>query len=167
MIKESKFILIFLIIASVLYVLVSITYHKNFLIIGTNNVALTANEILNFLGIKTILIDNNKIYLFESGMALEIILECTGVYEMIILSSIILAYPTHIRNKLFGIIFGIVTIYILNMIRIISISYVLLNYADKFDFVDKYLWQTSLVIFISLTYIIWLKSIGRSSSSYL
>lgn len=162
--KEFKFLFVFLTISSFLYILVSIFYSENFPIIGTYNVASTSSKILNYIGIKTIIIDGGTIYL-PNNVSLKIILECTGIYEMMILGSIMLAYPTSGKNKLFGIIFGVVIIYILNMIRLISISYILVYYTDKFNFIDRYLWQISLVIFISVTYMIWLKSIERSSSS--
>ena len=161
--KELKFVLSFLIISSILYILISIFYSKDFPIIGIYSITSTINNILNFIDIRTVIVDNDTIY-FSNGVALNIILECTGVYEIIILSSIILSYPTNIKNKLFGIIFGIIIIYILNMIRLVSISYVLVYYTDKFYFIDRYLWQISLVVFISLTYIIWLKMIERPNS---
>lgn len=158
--RELKFILSFLIISSVIYIFVSIFYSKDFPLIGTKDVTLIANKVLNFIGIRTIVLNYDKIY-FSNNTVLEIILECTGIYEMIILSSIILSYPTNIKNKFVGIILGIMIIYILNMIRLISIAYILIYHTDKFNFVDRYLWQISLVIFISLAYMIWLKSIER------
>lgn len=161
--KEFKFLFTFLITSSILYILISIFYHKNFPVAGTSNVAYVANEILRYIGIKTIIINGDTIYL-PNNVELKIVLECTGVYEMIILSSIILSYPTNLRNKFYGIILGIVVIYILNMLRLISISYILIYYTDKFNFVDRYLWQISLVIFISITYIAWLKLISRPTS---
>ena len=160
--KEFKFLFAFLIISSILYILISVSYSENFPIIGTLSVVQVSNDILNIMGIKTLIIDD-AIYL-PSGITLDIVFECTGIYEMIILSAIILSYPTNIKNKLYGIVFGIGTIYILNMIRLASISYILTYHADKFDFVDKYLWQISLVVFISLTYMIWLRLIERSNS---
>ena len=162
--KEFKFLFTFLMISSVLYILISVFYSENFPIIGTLNVAQVSNGILNIVGIKTLIIDSG-IYL-PSGVTLDIVLECTGIYEIIILSSIILSYPTNIKNKLYGILLGIGTIYMLNMIRLVSISYILTYYTDKFDFVDRYLWQISLVVFISLTYMVWLRLVERSNSSF-
>ena len=160
--KEFKFLFTFLTISSVLYVLISLFYSRHLPIIGTLSVASTSNNILHFVGIKTLIVDDS-IYL-PGNVVLKIILECTGVYEMIILSSIIGSYPTNIKNKIYGIVSGIGIIYILNMLRLVSISYVLIYHIDKFDFVDRYLWQISLVIFISATYTIWLKSIERLDS---
>lgn len=157
--KEFKFLFTFLIISSLLYVIISMYYSKDLPIIGTSNVSHISNEILNFIGIKTYLVDDT-IYLYNN-ISLEIVLECTGLYEMIIFSSIILSYPTVVRNKLYGILLGVTIIYILNMLRLISISLTLVYYTDKFNFIDRYLWQISLVIFISATYMIWLKSIPK------
>lgn len=162
--RDLKFILSFFVISCILYILISIFYDKNFPIIGIKNVASNINNILNFLGIKTLIIDGDTIFL-PSSVYLKIIFECSGAYEMMMLSSIILSYPASLKNKLYGIVSGITIIYILNMIRLISISWILVYYTDKFDFVDRYLWQISLVIFISATYTMWLKLIERSGSS--
>lgn len=162
--KEVKFIFSFLIVSSILYILISISYDKDLPIIGSNNVASNTNYILNFLGMKSSIIDGDTIYL-TNNVALKIIVECVGIYEMIILGSIMLSYPTNIKNKAYGIVLGIVIIYILNMIRLVSISYILVYYTDKFDFIDRYLWQISLTIFISLVYIIWLKLIDHQKGS--
>ena len=162
--KEFKFLFIFLVIASFLYILVSLLYSKDLPIIGTFNVASTSSEILNRIGTRTILINGDTIYL-PNNNSLKVILECAGVYEMIILVSIMLAYPTGLKNKFYGSILGIIVIYILNMLRLVSISYILAYYTDKFNFIDRYLWQISLIIFISLVYMLWLKLIERSNSS--
>lgn len=168
--KEYKFLFTFLIISSILYLLISIFYNKNFPIIGTSNVALIANDILRYIGINTTILNEDMIY-FPNDIGLKIVLECTGTYEMIILSSMILAYPITgnitkiIKDKIFGIILGLVVIYILNMARLLTISFVLIYHIDSFNFVDRYLWQISLVVFISITYMIWLKLISKKSTS--
>jgi archaeosortase B (VPXXXP-CTERM-specific) len=161
--KELKFLFAFLATSSVLYILISMFYSRYLPIIGTLNIASTSNNILNTIGIKTLIVDD-AIHL-PGNVVLKIILECTGIYEMLILSSIMISYPTTIKNKLYGIVSGMTTIYILNMLRLVSISWVLVYHIDKFDFVDRYLWQISLVIFISATYTVWLKLIEQSGSS--
>ena len=162
--RDLKFVFSFFAISSILYILISVFYDKNFPIIGVKNVASNISSILNFFAIKTLIIDGDTISL-PNDVSLKIIFECSGAYEMMILISIILSYPTIYRNKLYGIILGIAVIYILNMLRLVSISWILVYYTDKFDFVDRYLWQISLVIFISATYTMWLKLIERSDSS--
>ena len=161
--KEFRFLFTFLTISSVIYVLISMFYSRHLPIIGTFGVASTSNDILHLMGIKTLIVDDS-IYL-PNNVVLKIVLECTGIYEIVILISIMLAYPTSIKNKIYGIVSGIGIIYVLNMIRLVSISWILIYYTDKFDFVDRYLWQVSLVIFISMTYTMWLRLIERSGSS--
>lgn len=160
--KESKFLFAFLTTSSILYVLTSLFYSIHLPIIGTIGVASTSNNILNMIGIKTLIVDD-AIHL-PGNVVLKIILECTGIYEMIILSSIIISYPTNMKNKLYGIVSGIAVIYTLNMLRLVSISWILVYHIGKFDFVDRYLWQISLVVFISATYTMWLRLIERSGS---
>lgn len=161
--KELKFLFTFLAISSTLYVLISLFYSTHLPIIGTFSVASTSNNILNAIGIKTLIVDDT-IHL-PGNVILKIILECTGLYEMIIFSAMVLSYPTNMKSKIYGIVSGIAIIYILNMLRLVSISWILVYHIDKFDFVDRYLWQISLVVFISMTYTMWLKLIERSGSS--
>lgn len=161
--KELKFLFAFLATSSVLYVLTSLFYSIHLPIIGTLSVASTSNNILNVIGIKTLIVDD-AIHL-PGDVILKIILECTGLYEMIIFSAMVLSYPTNIKNKIYGIVSGIAIIYVLNMLRLVSISWVLVYHVDRFDFVDRYLWQISLVVFISVTYTMWLRLIERSGSS--
>ena len=160
--KVFKFLFAFLATSSVLYVLISLFYSIRLPMIGTLSVASTSNNILNTIGIKTLIVDD-AIHL-PGNVVLKIILECTGLYEMIIFSAMVLSYPTNIKSKIYGIVSGIAIIYLLNMLRLVSISWVLVYHIDKFDFVDRYLWQISLVIFISITYTMWLKLIERSGS---
>lgn len=155
--KEFKFIISFFIFSSLLYFIVLKFYSNDIPIVGTTVVTIILNNILNYFGIDSIQIDD-MIYL-PNHIKLNIIIECTGIYEMIILSSIVLSYPTNIINKLYGIISGIVIIGILNMIRLITITYILIYYTDKFNFVDTYLWQIGILTFISIAYVIWLKLI--------
>lgn len=164
--KEIKFVITFLAISTLLYFITLKFYSVNLPIIGTTSVAFVLNKILNFIGISSIIrADTADTIYLPNKSSLVIILECTGVYEMIMLSSIIVSYPTNIMKKLYGIGFGFITIYGLNMVRLVSMSYVLAYYIEKFDFIDRYLWQISLIVFISLTYTIWLKLIERSNSS--
>ena len=162
--KDIKFVLSFFVISCIMYILISVFYDRNFPIIGIKNVASNLNDILNIFNIKTLVIDEDTISL-PGNVFLKIIFECSGAYEMLIFNSIIISYPTNMKNKLYGIVSGIAIIYLLNMLRLVSISWVLVYHVDRFDFVDRYLWQISLVVFISMTYTMWLKLIERSGSS--
>lgn len=156
-INEFKFIFSFLIFSSVFYFIVSKFYSANTPIVGTWTTAFILNNLLRFFGINSFQMHN--IVFLPGNTSIKIIVECTGLYEIIILCSMILSYPTSVTNKLYGINLGLFIINTLNMIRLMTISYTLMYYNNALYFVDTYLWQTSMIIFISLTYIIWLKLI--------
>ena len=61
----------------------------------------------------------------HGGERLIIITECTGLYTTIIFSSIIGAYPARIREKMAGLLIGIPSIHILNLVRMVVVSLVL------------------------------------------
>lgn len=94
---------------------------------------------------------------------LIVVTECTGLYTTIIFYSIILAYPAKIHQKLLGLLMGIPSIHILNLVRMVFISLILYHKRELFDFFHGYLWQISFVIFMLLLVILWMGKIVKGN----
>lgn len=92
---------------------------------------------------------------------ITIIAECTGLYTTIIYFSIIGAYPARIGEKLTGLLIGVPSIHLLNLVRMVFISLVLYHRKDLFHFFHGYLWQVSFVIFMLLLVILWMGKIVK------
>jgi len=97
----------------------------------------------------------NKIIIYKS-FSVEIIDECTGLLEIIIYLSAVLAFSTTIKNKLVGIAIGIPTIFIFNIIRIFVLLFIGANSKSLFDFMHLYFWQATLILMIGTIWIGWL-----------
>jgi archaeosortase B (VPXXXP-CTERM-specific) len=95
------------------------------------------------------------------GFSLEIIDECTAVFSSIVYCACILAYPTTVRNKGLGVAFGIPSLYAINILRLVVITFVGLSAPQLFDFVHVYLWQASFIIFVVILFLLWLKLIVK------
>ena len=87
---------------------------------------------------------------------IEIIDECTGLFEMLIFLATVFSFPTSIRNKLIGVLIGVPIIYIFNIIRIIVLLIAGAYSRAAFDFMHLYLWQVTLIIMIGSIWIGWL-----------
>ena len=99
------------------------------------------------------------------GLSLKIIDECTAVFSIIVYASAIIAYPTSIRNKVIGFFPGILILYTLDIIRLIVLAIVGVNFPGAFEFVHVYLWQTTFIIFVVITFLIWLRVVvGREEN---
>ena len=100
-------------------------------------------------------------YAVHGTKKLVVITECTGLYTTIIYFSIIGAYPARIGDKAIGLLIGIPSIHILNLLRMVFISLVLYHRHELFDLFHGYLWQVGFVIFMLLLVILWMGKIVR------
>jgi len=102
---------------------------------------------------------SNGIYLYDmkSGFAMSIEAGCNGVEASIILVSAILAFPKSIKNKLIGLCLGLISLHVLNVIRIISLFYLGQWNETAFDWAHLYIWQALIMLDVFIVFIVWIK----------
>ena len=115
--------------------------------------ALILGVLLSSLG-KT---EVNGAKLSFSGFTVEIIDECTAIFSAIVYCSCVLAYPTTLKRRAVGIIFGVPCLYAINLLRLFILAIVGAFYPSMFEFMHVYLWQASFIIFVILIFLLWLK----------
>ena len=87
------------------------------------------------------------------GFGVAIILECVGLFEMLIYSACVLAFPAPLRARLAGIGLGCLVIYAFNVLRIGMLLWVGRYWNEYFDFFHIYFWQATLIaIIVSVLY---------------
>lgn len=92
------------------------------------------------------------------GIALSVIEECTGVYEMIIFAAAVLAFPAGWRKKGLGILFGLPLLFAINILRMMLLAWVQAHGSPElFDFLHIYFWQATLILMILGVFILWVK----------
>lgn len=115
---------------------------------------------MTILGVTNSVSEN--VLLFDGGViSLKVIDECTGIYEVLVYSSCVMAYSTTYQKKLLGIAFGIPAILGINMVRLICLGFVGVWYPEIFDYVHYYLWQVTLILIIVLVVLIWIEKIVK------
>ena len=90
------------------------------------------------------------------NMNLRIVYECTGGFEMFIFSACVIAFPSNLRSKIWGHIFGVVGVFIINIARLLVLSWAALHAQSAFDFIHKYLWQATFIILVLLLWVVWI-----------
>ena len=99
-------------------------------------------------------------FIHGSGFSIEVIEECTGVYEILIFWAAVLAYPSRWPAKAAGFIGGAISLIILNVIRMV-ILYIVGHYQpDWFEFMHTYFWQATLILLIATVWIAWIKLVA-------
>jgi archaeosortase B (VPXXXP-CTERM-specific) len=90
------------------------------------------------------------------GFSVEIIDECTGLFEMLIYLAAVFSFATSIRKKLIGVAMGLPAIFIFNVARITVLVVVGAYSWVTFNFMHLYLWQVTLILMISTIWVAWL-----------
>jgi archaeosortase B (VPXXXP-CTERM-specific) len=102
-----------------------------------------------------------KMVLF-GGFAVEIIEECTGLYEMLIYAAAVMAFPTSLVKKGIGIALGVPILYAVNVGRIVFLLWVGRFYPQTFDFMHLYFWQATLILMITSVWLLWVFKVVRN-----
>jgi archaeosortase B (VPXXXP-CTERM-specific) len=93
------------------------------------------------------------------NFSIEVVGECTGLYEMLILLSAMIAYPAGWKKKLIGAGLGIPLLYLINIVRMVFIS-VVGNWSPKsFEFLHLYFWQVAMILMIVSVWILWIQKV--------
>ena len=92
-----------------------------------------------------------------SGFAVSIEAGCNGVEAGIVLIAAMLAFPASWRERLIGIGLGLLTVQVLNLIRIISLFYIGQWNQTFFEWAHLYLWQELIMLDVLLVFLIWLR----------
>ena len=92
-----------------------------------------------------------------SGNAVSIQAGCNGIEAIICLSAAILAYPAFWHAKVVGLLVGFVAIQALNIVRIISLFYLLQWNAEWFEWAHLYAWQALIFLDVLIVFILWIR----------
>lgn len=93
----------------------------------------------------------------ETGAAVSIQPGCNGVEAMIVVLAAIIATPANWKYKLIGIGLGFLAIQALNVVRIISLFYLLQWDPVWFEWAHLYLWQALIMLDGLIVYLLWVR----------
>ena len=97
--------------------------------------------------------------LSTSSYSINIVDGCNGIYATAILLSGILAYPSGIKDKLWGVLLGTAAVFLLNLGRVISLFYLGQYYPDIFNEVHVYVWQPIIILWAIIVWDFWSRRI--------
>jgi archaeosortase B (VPXXXP-CTERM-specific) len=98
------------------------------------------------------------------SFGIEIIGECTGLFEMAIYAACVLAFPTSWRNRGIGLLYGIPAIYAFNIVRILCLIIVGRYANSSFEFFHLYFWQGTLILMITSIWMLWIYMVVRDET---
>jgi exosortase H (IPTLxxWG-CTERM-specific) len=102
----------------------------------------------------------------QNGFAVSIEAGCNGVEATIVLLAAVLAFPAPWKNKLWGLLAGILAVQGLNIVRVISLFYLGQWDIQMFEWAHLYVWQVLIMLDVLIVWLIWVRTLPRASDDH-
>lgn len=117
------------------------------------NIASVSAGILSSLGESVFLY--GRVVGITGANGIEIVNGCNGIAAIGLFLGFIIAYPGERTPRVLFSIFGIAVIYLVNIFRIVSLSYIQLYHPSMFNFSHDYSTTTIFYVVIFILWMIW------------
>lgn len=127
----------------------------------TSFIVLASSFLINLFG-GTSFVDGT--HLSTAAFGINVVDGCNGIYATAILLAGILAYPAKWNHKLLGVLIGFAAIFVVNLLRVISLLYLGQYFPDLFKEIHIFVWQPIIIIWAIFVWYLWWSRIegGRS-----
>jgi len=121
--------------------------------------AAATGSILNLFG-ASVQVDGSLIS--SPDFSMSIVFGCTGIVAMAILVSAVLAYPCGAKQKAIGAVLGIAAIYVLNLVRTVSLFVIGSHFSSSFfDTAHFLIWQPVMILVAIILWLFWVEKLVR------
>jgi exosortase H (IPTLxxWG-CTERM-specific) len=95
------------------------------------------------------------------GFAVEIKNNCNAIYEIGLYASAVFAYPATLMQRTLGFVLGAAILYVVNLLRVLSLIGIGRYFPGGFQIAHLYLWQGLFLAVVAACWLIWLSRIRR------
>lgn len=154
--KEIRFLLLFvglLALLNFVYFLFGGTRVEEFML--TQLTAKPTYTIINLLTPSEELLLNG-VKLTSPHVDFEIVRGCEGMEGMLLMISAMCAFSLAWKEKLKGILLGLVFIYVFNILRIVGLYYLMRYHSEVFYFAHLFVGQSITIVIVSVFFVLWI-----------
>ena len=124
-----------------------------------NFTARATGSLINLFG-ASVQVDHALIASDDFSMA--IVANCTALIPIVIFISAVLAFPSTAKQKIIGIALGIVGLFVLNLVRTVSLFFIGRSFSESvFDIAHMLVWQSLMIIFAIILWLVWVGKLVR------
>ena len=91
--------------------------------------------------------------------------ECTSIVPMVILLSGVMAYPSPIRQKLLCLVIGLPVLFLLNLVRTVSLFYIGIQFPDFFETAHYVVWQSVMILAVIAMWLFWIGKVVNARTT--
>jgi len=99
---------------------------------------------------------------FTARFGITVVTACTGLFLTGLFLVAVLAFPATVPAKLIGAGLGVGGIFLLNVVRLVSLYFVGVHFPGILDTVHLLVWQSLLIVFAVVLWMVWAGTWGRS-----
>jgi archaeosortase B (VPXXXP-CTERM-specific) len=93
----------------------------------------------------------------------KIIGECTAYYPISIYIAAVLAFPSPWIRRIVGVLAGVPILLVVNQARLVSLCFLWRVFPNEFEMIHLVVWQSLIIFFTVLTWILWVTLYARRS----
>ena len=161
--RELTFLILFAVLLGGSFTLVSVNWVNDHVIEPfTGGIARVSGATLDLLG-QDVRMQGTIIR--GSRFAVNIRNGCNGVEAMLIFLAAVLAFPAPWRARLLGLAVGVVAIQAVNLVRVVALYLTGAYFPAFFDASHTVVWQTVVILFSVLLWILWANRLGAPRES--
>ena len=97
--------------------------------------------------------------------SIEIGHECTAIVPMVLLICVVMAYPSRFRTKAICIGGGIVLLFLLNLMRVVSLYYIGIWAPRYFETAHFIVWQSLMILAVVAIWLFWAQKAAHVRST--
>jgi len=114
--------------------------------------AVISSGILNLFGQHTDVVGTTV----QSGVfGITVVTACTGLFITGLFLIAVMAFPTHWRSKAIGAGIGIGGIFIVNIVRLVSLYFIGVHWPGFLDAAHQLIWQSLLIVIAVALWLLW------------
>jgi exosortase H (IPTLxxWG-CTERM-specific) len=156
--RELTFLILFAVLLGGSFTLVSVNWVNDHVVEPfTGGIARVSGATLDLLG-QDVRMQGTIIR--GSRFAVNIRNGCNGIEAMLIFLAAVLAFPAPWRARLLGLALGVVAIQAVNLVRVVALYLTGAYFPTWFDASHTVVWQTVVILFSVLLWILWANRLG-------
>ena len=129
--------------------------HDQVVVPFTRRIAWLTHQILRTMGVQAWVAGAS---VGVPGFAVEIKNNCNAIYEIGLYAAAVFAYPAPLRQRAAGLLLGAIVLYLVNLIRVLSLLALGRYFPGGFQVAHVYVWQA---LFLAVVAAYWLGWVGR------
>lgn len=98
----------------------------------------------------------NETVVASSVFSMQVGNECTGIVPAVILIAAVIAYPSSLLKKILCLGLGIPVIFLINLVRTVSLYYVGVHIPQYFDISHFVVWQSITILVVIGIWLLWI-----------